>query len=92
MKRVQSKNTFTSAPVRGGDFTDTNSEFGRVADVTRLFGLRRGTLYALLRTGKVRGVLLRVQGRKSGVRLFDMASVREFIRAEMDHAREGETR
>jgi hypothetical protein len=79
----------TTSPVEPGDFTNTNSEFGRVADVTRLFGLRRGTLYALLRCGKVRGVLLRVQGGKSGVRLFDIASVREFIRAEMDRAEEG---
>lgn len=85
------KEQTTIAPVKAGNFTNTNSEFGRVADVTRLFGLRRGTLYALLRTGKVRGVLLRVQRGKSGVRLFDMASVREFIRAEMNRTREGDT-
>lgn len=54
-------------------------EFGRCADVERIFGLRRGTLYNLLRDGKIRGVLLRVRGRRSGVRLFDMNSIRNFI-------------
>ena len=82
----------TTAPVERGDFTAWVPEFGRTVDLQKCFGIRRGTAYALLKLGKIRGVLLRVQGRKSGVRLFDMASVREFIRAEMDRARDGETR
>ena len=88
------KKTFgtTLAPVRAGDITGATPEFGRCLDCNRLFGLRRGTLYNLLKAGKIRGVLLRVKGRKSGVRLFDMASVREFIHAEMDRARDGEAR
>ncbi|HEY6169629.1 MAG TPA: hypothetical protein VI454_16440 [Verrucomicrobiae bacterium] len=71
-------------PVRPGDFTGTVPEFGRQADVQRLYGLKRGTLYNLHADGKVRGVLLRVRGRKSGVRLWDMKSISDFIRGQME--------
>jgi len=79
----------TTEPVQPGNFTGIMPEFGRVADVTRIYGLRRGTLYNLLLDRKIRGVLLRIRGKRSGVRLFDMASVREFIRAQMDSAGNG---
>ena len=69
----------TTEPVQPGNFTGTMPEFGRVADVTRHFGIKRGTLYNLHRDGKVRSVLLRVRGQKSGVRLFEMVSVRDLI-------------
>jgi len=69
----------TTEPVQPGNFNGITPEFGRVADVTRIFGIKRGTLYNLLADGKIRGVLLRVRGQKSGVRLIDMASVRELI-------------
>jgi hypothetical protein len=75
--------TLTTEPVQSGNFTGTIPEFGRVADVARHFGIKRGTLYN--RDGKIRGVLLRVRGQKSGVRLFDMASVREFIRSQLNN-------
>jgi hypothetical protein len=78
----------TIEPVKPGQFTGSQPEFGRVADVTRQFGIKRGTLYNLHRAGKVRGVLLRVRGQKSGVRLFDMASVRDFIRSQMSQQTE----
>ena len=76
----------TTAPVESGNFTGATPEFGRCADVTRIFGIRRGTGYNLLRDGKIKGVLLRIRGKKSGVRLFDMDSVRQFIRSEMQTA------
>lgn len=76
--------TYTTQPIAQGDCGGALPEFGRCADVTRLFGLRRGTLYNLLAQGKVRGVLLRVKGSKSGVRLFDLESVRQLIRSQME--------
>lgn len=83
------KKTFetTIAPVRAGDFTGATPEFGRCLDCTRLFGLKRGTLYNLLRERRIRGVLLRVKGQKSGVRLFHLASIRSLIEEQMN--REG---
>jgi hypothetical protein len=73
------QNMKTTEPVQPGNFSGISPEFGRVADVTRMFGIKRGTLYNLLRDGKIRAVLLRVRGARSGVRLFDMASIRTFI-------------
>jgi len=77
-------NNLTTAPVQPGDFSAAAQEFGRVADVTRTFGLKRSTLYNLYSAGKIHGVLLRVEGNKSGVRLFEMASIRSFIRGQMN--------
>jgi hypothetical protein len=70
----------TVAPVRAGDFTGVQPEFGRWQDLQRQFGIKRGTAYNLLADGKIKGVLLRVRGAKAGVRLFDLASVRDYIR------------
>lgn len=70
----------TTAPVGGGDTNGAAPEFGRWRDVERLYGIKRGTLYTLLMDSKVKGCLLRVRGQKSGVRLFDLASVRQYIR------------
>jgi hypothetical protein len=69
----------TTAPVQAGNFNNIQPEFGRVADLNRQFGIKRGTAYNLLIDGKIKGCLLRVRGKKSGVRLFDMASVRNYI-------------
>jgi hypothetical protein len=76
----------TVAPVQPGDFQNTRPEFGRVADLTRLFGIRRGTAYNLLADQKIKGVLLRSRGQKSGVRLFDLDSVRRYIASQMEAA------
>jgi hypothetical protein len=73
----------TTAPVRAGDCAQTEPEFGRCKDVERLYGVRRGSLYGLHRQGKIKGVLLRVAGAKSGVRLWHLQSVRDFIEGEM---------
>jgi helix-turn-helix protein len=70
---------YTTEPVRAGDCSQAFPEFGRVADVQKIFGLKRGTLYNLLKSGRIRGCVLRVKGRKAGVRLIDLASVRAFI-------------
>jgi hypothetical protein len=73
---------YTLEPAQLGDFTNLPPEFGRVADVTRHFGIKRGTAYNLLADGKIKGCLLRVRGKTSGVRLIDMASVRTYIRSQ----------
>ncbi len=40
--------------------------------------------YSLLADGKIRGVSLRRKGSKTGKRLFDVASVRAFLRSQME--------
>ena len=73
----------TAAPVMPGDFSDTEKEFGRTKDVERIFSVKRGTLYNAEKLGLVRGVLLRLRGQKSGVKLWDMRSIENWIRGEM---------
>ena len=74
------------APVEPGNFAGVLPEFGRTEDVQRIFGLKRGTLYNLHKHGKVRGVLLRVAGQKSGVRLWHMAGISAYINSQMHEA------
>ncbi len=74
----------TTALVTPGDFSDMAKEFGRTKDVERIFSLKRGTLYNAAKLGLVRGVLLRLRGQKSGVKLWDMRSIERWIRGEME--------
>jgi hypothetical protein len=73
----------TVVPVTPGDFSDTAKEFGRTKDVERIFSVKRGTLYNAEKLGLVRGVLLRLRGQKSGIKLWDMRSIENWIRGEM---------
>ena len=66
----------TIAPVRASDTSRLPPEFIRVSEAERIFGIRRGTIYNLLKSGRVKSVLLRVTGQKSGVRLLHLASLR----------------
>jgi hypothetical protein len=46
------------------------------------FGIKRSLAYALLAEGAIKGVSLRRRGQIRGKRLFDVASVREFLRTQ----------
>lgn len=81
---MKDNDSLTTAPVQAGDSRQALPEFGRTADVQRLFGIKRGSLYNLLRDGKVRSVLQRVRGQRSGVRLFYLPGIREMLLAEME--------
>ncbi|MFM1561027.1 MAG: hypothetical protein ACKJSK_17080 [Roseibacillus sp.] len=77
---------FTTNPVQAGDFNEAMREFGRTPDVERCFGIKKGTLYNLFDQGKIRGVTLRPSGHIKGVRLWDMASIRNYIHSQMDES------
>jgi hypothetical protein len=79
----------TTAPVSPCKTTELKPEFGRIRDVERLYSLKRGTIYNLLSSGRIRGCLLRVKGNVSGVRLIDLESVRCYIRDQMDQQQIG---
>jgi len=59
-------------------------EFVDVQGLRELFGIRRSLGYALLKDEKIRGVSLRRRGQVRGKRLFDVASIREFLRTQME--------
>lgn len=75
----------TTVPVNAGNNFDPNPEFLRTNPVYRKFGLKRGTLYNLHRDGKIKSVLLRSRGQKSGVRLWCVESIRSFIQQSMQN-------
>ena len=60
-------------------------EFIRVADARRMFGLARTYCYQLIKEGKIRSACIRKRGAKTGVRLLDVSSVREFLRSQMEN-------
>ena len=71
--------TLTSTPIEPGESGSTLPEFGRISDVERIYGLKRGVTYALIRDGKLWSVCLRKPGAKTRVRLVHLPSVRALI-------------
>ena len=74
----------TVAPIAPGDCGAALPEFGRLADVRRLFGLKRSFTYQLINEGKIRSVSLRKAGAKTGCRLIHMQSVRDYLTSQME--------
>ena len=57
-------------------------EWGNAEQAFEQFGLRKGTLYKLADTGQIRWSLVKTEkGNKKGTRLFDLASIRELLEA-----------
>ena len=54
-------------------------EFLRVKGVERMFGIKRGKLYQLMRNGIVSSKSLRNRGTIRGIRLISADSVRDYI-------------
>ena len=57
-------------------------EFLRVKDVEKMFGLKRGKLYALIREGAVISKSLCTRGTIRGVRLVSVDSLRNYINSQ----------
>lgn len=55
----------------------------RVDDVQRIFGIKRTTLFALLKAGRVKSCSISVTGGRARTRLIDFASVEAFIQSQM---------
>ena len=72
-------NARAQAPNSGGQ----PPQYGRIKDVQERFGLTRGTIYNLLRSGRIRGCALPVTGKKSKIRLIDLSSVSTLIESEI---------
>jgi hypothetical protein len=53
------------------------------------FSIKRSLAYQLLRDGKIKAVSLRRDGKDRGKRLFNVASVREFLRKQMENGGQG---
>jgi hypothetical protein len=66
----------TSAPLTASDGAP---EFCDTDGLRSMFGIKRSLAYELLNAGEIRGVSLRREGRSRGKRLFDVASVCEYL-------------
>lgn len=58
---------------------DLKAEFADHQNVKRLFGFSRSYAYWLASQGKIKSVSIRKPGAKKGRRLFDCASIRNFL-------------
>jgi hypothetical protein len=58
-------------------------EFGRTCGLERLFWLKRGVRYQLIRNSKINSCSLRKPGAQTGVRLIHLASVRKFVESNL---------
>ena len=70
---------FTAAPMEPGASGSTLPEFGRVPDVERIWGIKRGLLYLLIKQGDIKSAVIRRKGARTGVRLVHLQSVRDFL-------------
>ncbi len=82
---------YTDSPVQAGNCEGILPEFGRTDDVKRLFGIPRGSLYNLHKRGEVRSVLWRIEGSKSGIRLWFLPGIREKLKAMLNQQAEKQT-
>jgi hypothetical protein len=58
---------------------NTSPEFVDAVNAQRLFGLSRSYLYQMVEARKIRSISIRKPGNAKGRRLFDAASIRNFI-------------
>jgi hypothetical protein len=63
------------------------TEFTDFHGLNHLFGIRRSTAYHLVQEGAIKSVSLKNDGEKRGKRLFDVASVREFLQSRLEPTR-----
>jgi hypothetical protein len=82
---------YTDSPVQAGNCGGILPEFGRTDDVKRLFGIPRGSLYNLYKRGEVRSVLWRIEGSKSGIRLWFLPGIRDKLKSMLNQQAEKQT-
>jgi hypothetical protein len=58
---------------------DAPIEYGRLHDLKRCFGIPRSTAYLLINEGKIRSKIVRLTHSRTGLRLIDFGSVRDFL-------------
>jgi len=67
----------TASPANEVEFTDAPG-------LKAGWGIKRSLAYTLMEEGLIKGVSLRRKGALRGKRLFDVASVREYLRKQME--------
>jgi hypothetical protein len=81
-KHAEGGPAYTTAPVTASPVND--AEFVDAPGLHLRFGIKRSLAYTLLSEGAIRGVSLRRHGSLKGKRLFDVASVRSYLKSRME--------
>ena len=81
-KHAEGGPAYTTAPVTASPAND--AEFVDALGLHLRFGIKRSLAYTLLSEGAIRGVSLRRPGQLKGKRLFDVASVRSYLKSRME--------
>jgi hypothetical protein len=74
----------TTAPIETADLNHVAAQWGRIPDVERMYGIRRGVLYQLINQGKVKSACLRRQDSRTGVRLIFLPSVAALLESSVE--------
>ena len=69
---------FTTTPIEASSVTNS-PEFIDSKGMRQMFGISRTATYDLINDGLIKSVSLRRKGRARGRRLFDVASVRNYL-------------
>jgi hypothetical protein len=59
---------------------ELSPEWGTIRTVTALFGLSRTAQFKLIRQRRIRSIHVRPEGKQKGLRLIELASVRDYFR------------
>ena len=68
-------------PIKPVQITDEPQSpvYVRVSKAVALFGIGRTTLYSLISSKKIKSVLLKSKGSKTGIRLVNFDSLKEYL-------------
>ena len=83
MLNTATNQKYTTEKVQAGDCSNVLPEFGRVPDVQRLFGIKRGILYRWISEGRIKTCLIREPGNQQGIRIVYLESVRAYLNLQM---------
>ena len=85
IERATADAKLTAAPIETGASVSILPEFGRIPDVERIFGIKRGLCYQLISADPpaFKSVCIRKKGAKTGVRLVHLASVRAWLNKQL---------
>src|SRR6185369_13244581 len=64
--------------------------YGRIRDVEQIYGLKRTTIYNLIKSRRIDSVAVTVTGKRCRARLIDMESVQAFVQSLADGGRSGQ--
>jgi hypothetical protein len=67
--------------MRQTEATVDKKKFGRFPDVEQRFSIKRSKAYELIAAGHIKSAVIKPKGARSGIRLIDMESVENFLRA-----------